>query len=186
MKKVFIIITACLTVFIATLLIITNFIKIEESITSKEPASINIYKKSIASLNNKEYKNTDEEYNIILTKIQNSGKTTLFERLINGYNFENNIEQVEGNQSSTSVSDIRKTNICVELIFDTKQDKIIYSGKNTKVVSYDKLMFVFVENNNKISDVLVYFSNGSNGYANYNPLILVGKSGEIIEYINNI
>ena len=64
MKKIFLITAGVFTFIIVALLISTNFIFVTEKVITKNPNSINIYKKSIVSLNGKSYKelNVNSKY----------------------------------------------------------------------------------------------------------------------------
>ena len=185
MKKIFIIIASCLMFFIFILLITTNFIFVTDKIHTKNPDSINIYKKSVASLNNKTYTSKDTEFEEIINKINSIGKLSVFERLINNIDANEKIEQSRDDEYTENVSDVKKNNICVEFLYDFKQDKIIYVGAETKVISYDKLLFVF-SNTKDIDTILVYYADGTNGYEKFNPLLLNGKNKNIINYINSL
>lgn len=185
MKKIFLIVASCIMVLIIALLITTNFIFITEKIYSKNPTSINIYKNSVVSLNSKTYQEEDSEYKKIINQLNDVGKISIFERLINNVAVNNKIEQSGDDEYTDSVADVKKNNICIEFIYELKQDKILYVGENTKVISYDKLLFV-LSTNIGIDTVLIYYADGSNGYDKFNPLLMNGKCENIINYINTL
>lgn len=184
MKKIFLIIASCLVIFIIGLLIATNFIFITETIPSKNPVSINVYNKSIATLNNRSYESKDVEYQELTNHLNELGKISIFERLINGVTLNNQITQSQDNEYSKVISDVKKNNVCVELIYEKNQDKIIYIEGKTKVISYSRLLYV-LPTQKKVDKVIVYFANDQT-YETYNPLILNGKPEKLIGYINNL
>lgn len=184
MKKIFIIIASSLTLIILGLLVITNFIFIKSSVISKSPNTINIYKKSIASLNNKSYKPEDSEFNDIIKFVDELGKISTFERLVNRIRLDGKIIQSKDGEYSSSIADVRNSNICVEFIYEAKQDKIVYIEGETKVVSFNKITYVL--SSNYIDDIIIYYAEGNNGYDNYDPLIMSGKSEKLINYINSL
>ena len=66
-----------------------------------------------------------------MNNLINVGKVSIFDRLISGAGLDDKIIESKKDEYSTNIADVRKTNICVEVIYETKQDKIIYSeGKN--------------------------------------------------------
>lgn len=184
MKKIFIIVASCLGVLIVGLLIATNFIFITENISSKNPISINIYNKSIATLNNKTYDIEDEEFENIIKNVNEVGKISIFERLICGASLNSQITQSQDDEYSSVISDVKKNNVCVEYIYEKNQDKIIYIDGKSKVVSYSRLLFV-LSSENGVNKVVVYFANDQ-GYETYNPLLMNGKTEKIINYINSL
>ncbi len=184
MKKIFLIITSCVSVLIIGLLIATNFIFITEHISTKQPDSINIYKNSIAALNNKSYTSSDSEFFDINASVENVGKISIFDRLISGARLNDEITQSGDDEYSNVITDVKKSNYCVEYIYTTNQDKIIHIDGQTKVISYNRLLYVLPKSNG-VNKVIVYFANDK-GYENYNPLVMNGKTEEIIKLIDSL
>ncbi len=184
MKKIFLIIASCITIVIIGLLVATNFIFVHEKVVSKTPNTINIYKNSIASLNNKSYTNKDAEFNSLVDLVNELGKVSIFERLTSGCGLDEKIEQSPKDQYSSTIADIRNTNICVEFIYEAKQDKIVYLNGYSKVISYNKITFVLSKD--KVGTILVYYAEGNAGYDNYDPLVMHGKSEKLINFIGKM
>ena len=184
MKKIFLITAGALTLLIVALLISTNFIFVTEKITTKNPETINIFKKSVASLNNKSYVEDDEEFDEIVQKVSNVGKISIFDRLIAGADLDEKIDECKQNEYSSNVADLKKSKICVEIIYETKQDKIVYFNGKTKVINYDALLYVFSEDPG-VSRVLVYYKSDK-GYDSYTPLEMNGKTSDIINFIKSL
>lgn len=184
MKKIFLIIAGCFTAVIVAILIATNFIYITENIASKQPKSINIYKNSTTILNNKSYTSDDGEFDNLIKKVENVGKVSIFDRLISQSGLDNAVRQSGDNDYSNVISDVRKSNYCIEYIYESNQDKIITINGNTKVISYNRLLYVFPTTSG-VTDIIVYYANDK-GYENYNPLLFYGKTQEIINTINSL
>lgn len=185
MKKLFIILSGCFTFLIVALLIFTNFIFINQKITLKQPDSINIYKKSIAALNNKLYDSNDREFNDIIKNVSNVGNVSIFDRLITNSSLNDKINQSKDNEYSNNIADLKNTGYCIEFIYELKQDKIVYIDGKSKVITFNKLLYVFPSGKG-MQNILVYYSEGSNSYENYNPLVFDGKTEKIINYINSL
>ena len=184
MKKLFLIIASIFTLSIIGLLISTNFIFIKSTVTTKNPESINIYKNSTSSLNSKSYKEKDSEYKEIISKVSNLGNISIFDRLISGSSLDDKIIQSKDDEYSDNITDIKKANVCIEYIFESKQDKIIFIDGNSKVINFNKLLFV-IPTNSGVNDIIIYYASDK-GYESYNPLVMRGKSDSLINFINNI
>lgn len=184
MKKIFLIIVSCFTAVIIAILIATNFIFITEKIAVNQPKSINIYKNSTTILNNKSYNSEDNEFNNIIKTVENIGKVSIFDRLISQTGLQNSIRQSGDNDYSDVISDVKTSNYCIEYIYEGNQDKVIAINGQTKVISYNRLLFV-LPTTSGINNIIVYFANDK-GYENYNPLLFYGKTQDIINLINSL
>jgi len=185
MKKIFLIATACFVTIIVGLLIATNFIFVTEKISDKAPSTISVYKKSLAVLNGKTYEEKDDNYKLIYEEIEKIGNVSIFDRLIYSAGLNNQLEQSNNDEYTKSISEVRKNNYCVEYIFDKRQDKIVYLNGNTKVITYDKLLYV-LPTASGVNNIIIYYAESSNGYEKFNPIIMNGKTENIINLINGL
>ena len=130
-----------------------------------------------------EYEDDDENYQSVFKAIQNVGNISIFSRLIHSAGLNDQIEQSNDDDYSDNISDVRKNNYCVEFIYNTKQDRIIYVDGNSKVITFDKLLYV-LPTAKGVNNVIVYYAEGSNGYEKFNPLIMNGNTENIINLID--
>ncbi len=184
MKKIFFIVACCLCFLIVSLLIATNFIFVEDKVVAKTPNTINVYNKSNTALNNESLTSESKYFSELVKQVSKVGKVSVFERLINGKNLDGKITQMTNKNDVSLIADVRMTHICVEFIYETVQDKVVYIDGNSKVISYNKLTFAF--SSNKVDDIKIYYSEGSKGYDSFLPLVMCGKAKNVIEVINKM
>ncbi len=191
MKKVFSIISACLIVAIISLLICLSVIKKNVNLNLGMPEAIIIYNKSQTPKKSGGYKSSDEEYNKILETYNNITNLTLFDWLIHSSTLDIMPTQDVNSTYANYNTDIINNNIALEFIFsgdNAQQDVLLRIDGDTKVISFNAILFI-IPSNNSYSNIVAYYSLGANkeeGYRNCQPIIFKGRAGKFVDLVESL
>ena len=185
-KKIFTIIASVVSVLIISFLITVKTVKSNVSIAIGEPYSIVIFDHATTGTEINEI----EQINKITNEMGDLTNLTVFDKLINRFNLEKKIYQDSENKYAKWSTDLLAKNLVVEIIYkaETKQDLVVYDGKDTRVISYQCLAFV-IPTTERVTEIAVYYSltSNTNGdaknqqYRENTPLILYGNADEFYE-----
>lgn len=191
MKKIFSIISAALSAIIVVFIICLCFIKVNIKIEKGDPKTIYLYNKSTAASVSTGYASDSEEYETILKSLDKLTSISIFNRLKNNTKLNDKIQIDLDNTYMKWSTDLKQSNIVIELVYDKQQDVVVYYNGKSRVISYWCISYVIPLTNN-FADVVAYYSttndstNKDNFYASCNPLYFKGMAGKLIENINSI
>lgn len=191
MKKIFISVSAFFMVAVVTLLIVLSTVKKNVAIEYDAPSVVRVYNKSTNPTKNEGYKKTDDEFSVILEKLNQMTNLTLFKRLNKIKSLSSNIYIDTAETYATWKSEIKKDNLVIELDFDTEQDIVVYEDDHTRVLSYWCMSYVITENKG-FTEVVVYYSTTNSSttrddsYAKCTPIILKGNVTDLVKYVNSL
>ena len=191
MKKIFSIISIALTGLIVVFICSLCFITTNVSIKSNRPKFIHVFNRSTTSTIMNGYTEDNDKYSKILNNLNKVTKVSVFNRLVNKASLKKEIEiDIDGNKRKWS-TDLKKEYIVVELVYDRQQDVVVYYKGDSRVISYFCLSYV-IPANNEFSDVVVYYATTNNdatkdeSYASCIPLVLKGKAGKFVNFVNGL
>lgn len=191
MKKVFSIISAAIAVMIIALLVTLSLVKRNFALSIDNPSKIMIYNRSATAFENG-FEEGSTKYNEALKKFKEITNLSIFDWLIHENTLEYKPSQDVDNGFSKYSSDMKTEYVAVEMLFtgeNNQQDIIVSVDGATKVVSFDCIM-VILPLNNSFSDIVVYYSLGSSNYNEQyklcEPIILKGRAGVFVDYVNSL
>lgn len=191
MKKIFISISALFMVVVVTLLIVLSTVKKNVAIEYDTPSVVRVYNKSTSPTKNDGYTKTDEQFNIVLEKLNQMTNMSLINRLNKIKSLKSNIYIDTAETYSTWKTELKKDNLVIELDFDTEQDLVVYEDDHTRVLSYWCISYVIAETAG-FTEIIVYYSTTNSStarddsYAKCTPIILKGYVTDIISYVNSL
>lgn len=191
MKKIFIAVSAFFMVVVVTMLIVLANVRKNITFEYDRPSIIRVYNKSTNPIKNEGYTKDDDEFSVIVDKLQQMTNMTLLQRL-------NNLKTLDAkvNVDSEGVyngwqTQMKKENLVIEIDFDDEQDLVVYDNGNTRVVSYWCLAYVITTYEN-FDEIVVYYSTTKDStareesYAKCVPIIIKGYTEDIVRYVNTI
>lgn len=193
MKKVFSIISACITGLIIVFVICACVIKTNIPLEYGNPMQITIYNQATTSIGGKDFKEGSKYYNAILKELNNVTNVSMFNRLVNGDSLTDKPQQDLDEKISKWSTEMKLENIVVELIFDKQQDAVVYYDGSSKVVSYWSLLYV-IPLNEAYNEIILYYATTNstensareNSYRECDPFILKGMSGDFKSFVNKL
>lgn len=195
MKKFFIIFSSIFTVFVVVLMTTLCFVDKNVSIALGAPIQINVYNRSTNTTKYVNgiydaYVNTDSEYDEILENLNLITSETLMTWLLKEGNL--NFQPEYGSEGYTSYStDMKNTNIVVELIYNMSRDVVVLDNGNERVIPYVCLLIV-IPVTTDFEEIFVYTSITSdsnekeNQYTSSVPFILKGNASEFIAFVESL
>ncbi len=191
MKKIFIIISGVLTVFIIVLLSVLVCVKKNIGFAIYEPRYIHVYNKSTTTTNNDEpYEKDDKEYVEILNQLTDMTTLSLFKLAQNNKNLYYKIEYDAENYAGYDTT-MKEKNLVIELIYDKEREVVVYNEGNPVVIPFKCLLFI-IPIDAKFDEIIVYNALGNEPskkeeqYKNCTPFILKGNVKDILSYANSL
>lgn len=191
MKKIFIAVSSFFMVAVITLLVVLGTVRKNIKFEYDTPSVIRVYNKSTNSIKNEGYTKKDDEFNVIIDKLNQMTNLTLLQRLNKMKSLDAKVEIDSLGTYNNWRSEMKKENIVIEIDFDDEQDLVVYDGGNTRVISYWCLVYVITTYEN-FDEVIVYFSTTKDStareesYAKSDPVIIKGFTEDIVRYVNSI
>lgn len=188
-KKIFVLIGGIISVLTATFIISICCIKSNVGIAVGNPYSVVVFD---CSTSGKEIKG-EESFGKLEKEINHLTNISVYSKLINDASLDKKIYLDTDGRFSKYSTDLLNSNLVIEYIYTTSQDLIVYSGKDTRVVSYVCLTFV-IPKTKGFTEIAVYYSSTSNtdgnekneSYASNTPLVLYGDSKSIVKFAEKI
>ena len=132
MKKIFIAVSAFFMVVVVTMLIVLANVRKNITFEYDRPSIIRVYNKSTNPIKNEGYTKDDDEFSVIVDKLQQMTNMTLLQRL-------NNLKTLDAkvNVDSEGVyngwqTQMKKENLVIEIDFDDEQDLVVYDNGHTR------------------------------------------------------
>lgn len=189
MKKIFTIVTACISSAILVFMLVMGIVKRNVRFSYSSPETINIYNCSGSPIKANGYTDEDPAYDEILSQLNDVTNLSLLEWLVGCNSITTRVTQDQEGKYVTYNPDMRIENLAVELVFSTPQDVMVTIDGDTKILELWCLMFIMPVTNS-FTDIVVYFSttkDSSNrvaSYQTYKPILLKGKTKNIYKYVN--
>lgn len=188
-KKIFVIISACIMVFVSAFLITICSIKSNVGIAVGSPYTAVIFNYSTAGTEIK----GEEKLASLENEMDKLTNLSLYRKMINGATLDKRIYIDTDGKFANYTSDLLNNNLVVEFIYNTMQDLVVYEGDDTRVVSYYCISFV-IPKTKGFTEIAVYYSLTSNtdgnekneSYASNTPLILYGNAEKLLTFANKI
>ncbi len=191
MKKIFAIISGAISGVLIIFIICMCFIKVNIKIDKGTPKTIYLYNMSTAATASSGYESGSEQYTAIMNSLENLTNISIFNRLNNRTKLNEKI-QIDSDGTFTKwTTDLKQSNIVIELIYDKEQDTVVYDNGKSRVISYWCISYV-IPATDKFADVVAYYSTTNDStkkdsfYASCIPLYFKGMAGKMIDEIKNI
>jgi len=200
MKKIFVIIASVVMSLVVIMVIVMSLVKVNVKIDyDGDPKQIYIYNQSTDAISHTSggskinyFTKENEEYSEILSYLNKATNISVFERLLNNSTLKNEVEQdFDGTYTKWS-TELKKKNIVIELVYDSKQrDSVVYYKGDSKVISYYTLAFV-IPVGGGVRDVVVYFSSTNDTtrkeveYTQNKPIHFKIKADKLIKYVKSM
>ena len=191
MKKIFAIISGAISGVLILFIICMCFIKVNIKIDKGSPKTIYLYNKSTAATTSSGYESDSEEYKKIMKNLENLTNISIFNRLNNKTKLNDKIQIDSSGNFAKWTTDLKQTNIVIELIYDTQQDVVVYDNGKSRVISYWCISYV-IPATNKFADVVAYYSTTNDStkkdsfYASCMPLNFKGMAGKLMKDLKSI
>lgn len=188
-KKIFVIIAGIISAFSATFIISICSIKSNVGIAIGDTYSAVVFD---CSTSGKEIKG-DDTLKQLEKEVNHLTNISVYSKLINNATLDKKIYLDTDGKFAKYSTDLLNGNLVIEYIYTTSQDLIVYSGKDTRVISYVCISFV-IPKSKGYTEIAVYYSSTSNtdgnekneSYASNTPLVLYGNAKSISKFASKI
>ncbi len=201
MKKLFLIFSSIFTVFVIVILSVTCFIYRDNGIELGLPVQISVYYKSTTAvsysgkdetLEGEEYEEQtyDEEYYIILSKLESATNLSLMNWLLEEGDY-NITPTYSPTGYETYSTDMKSKNLVIEITYNSERNAIVYDGEYARVIPFVCILFV-IPINYGYEEMFIYTSLTSDStqketqYSSCTPFSLMGDPTELLEYIDSL
>lgn len=147
------------------------------------PSKILVYSASYTPI---EFEKDDKEFDKILKLFSNSGKTNMFNELLNDFQVNETLRQVEEPIEWKSVWKESTTSFVVEFVFDEIQSCVAFQQNNSKKIDFGSLIFV-VSDSNEFVDTFIFFRTTLNtSITSSSPLVVQIKTNKLFNFIKSV
>lgn len=191
MKKIFAIISGAISGVLILFIICMCFIKVNIKIDKGAPKTIYLYNKSTAATTSSGYESGSAEYKKIMKDLEKLTNISIFNRLNNKTKLNDKIQIDTSGNFAKWTTDLKQSNIVIELIYDTQQDVVVYDNGKSRVISYWCISYV-IPTTKKFADVVAYYSTTNDStkkdsfYASCMPLNFKGMAGKLMKDLKTI
>lgn len=188
-KKIFVIIASFICVLIIAFVVTIKTVRSNVTIAVGSPYSIVVFDHATTGRESKD----ETFFGNMSKKLNKTTSLTVFDKFINGYPLDKKIYQDSDGKYAKWSTDLLNNNLVIEIIYNSMQDLVVYSGAYSRVVSYYCIAFVIPDTKN-CTEIAVYYSITQNtnndeknkSYKDNTPLILYGNAEELSEFTKTI